>query len=81
VAAAHRDRPIATGHGIRRRAGDLLGSIAPSRALPLADKSNDVSSAVVFTLIAVLAAALIFAAAAYLPSGRRLVDPRNWRVR
>jgi hypothetical protein len=81
AAAAHRDRPVATGHGIRRRAADLLGSIAPSRALPVADKSNDVSSAVVFTLIAVLAAALIFAAAAYLPSGRRLVDPRNWRVR
>jgi hypothetical protein len=81
AAAAHRDRLAPKRHGIRRRAADLLGSIAPGRALPVADRSNDVSSAVVLTLIAVLAAALIFAASAYLPSGRRLLDPRNWRVR
>jgi hypothetical protein len=81
AAAAHRDRLAPKRHGIRRRAADLLGSIAPGRALPVADRSNDVSSAVVLTLIAVLAAALIFAASAFLPSGRRLVDPRNWRVR
>jgi hypothetical protein len=80
AAAAHRDRLAATGHGIRRRAADLLGSIAPSRALPVADGSKDVSSPVVLTLIAVLGAALVFAGA-YLPSGRRLLDPRNWRAR
>jgi hypothetical protein len=33
------------------------------------------------TLIAVLGAAAVFAGSAYLPSGRRLVDPRKWRHR
>jgi hypothetical protein len=79
-AALHRGHPAATAHGFRRRAADLFGSIAPSRALPVTESSKDVSSAVVLTLIAVLGAVLIFAAA-YLSSGRRLVDPRKWRAR
>ena len=81
AATAHRDRIVGTDHGIRGRAADLLGSIAPRRALPAAHSSKDVSSAVLLTLIAVLGAGLIFAASAYLPSGRRLLHPRKWRAR
>lgn len=64
--------------GIRESAADLLGSLAPRRALPVGESSKDVSSAALLTLIAVLCAALVFAGSAYLPSGRRLLDPRNW---
>jgi hypothetical protein len=80
-AAAHRGSVAATGHGIRGRAADLLGSIAPRRALRSGGGSKDVSGAVMLTLIAVLGAAAVFAGSAYLPSGRRLVDPRKWRHR
>jgi hypothetical protein len=80
-AAPHRDRIAATGHGIRRRAADLLGSIAPRRALPAASGSKDVSGVVLLTLVAVLGAALLCAGSAYLPSGRRLLHPRKWRAR
>jgi hypothetical protein len=81
AAAAHRGSVAAAAHGIRRRAADLLGSIAPHKAVPAAGRSKDVSGAVLLTLIAVLGAGLIFAGSTYLPSRRRLLNPRKWRAR
>jgi hypothetical protein len=80
-AVAHRSSVAAAAHGIRGRAADLLGSIAPRRALPAARSSKDVSGAVLLTLIAVIGAVLVFAGSAFLPWWRRLVDPRTWRPR
>jgi hypothetical protein len=73
-------REVRSGTGIRSRAADLLfRSLAPRRALPPAgESSEDVSPAVLLTVIALLGAALGVAGSARLGSGRRLLDPRNW---
>jgi len=67
-----------TGRGIRQSAANLLGSLAPRRPLPAGGSSNDVTSAVLVTLIGLLGAALIYAGSTYLPLGSRLRRLRHW---
>jgi hypothetical protein len=57
----------------------LLDSFAPRSPTPAGDGAEDVSSAVLITLLVVLAAAFVFAGSVYLPWARRLLDPRTWR--
>ena len=68
--------------GFRERAADALNSLAPRAPVRDADaaSSTDVSSAVLITLLAILAAGLAYAGSAYLPSPwRRLLHPRSRR--
>jgi hypothetical protein len=79
AAAATRPHPERSVRGVGRRAADLLlDSLTPRRGVPTGESSEDVSSAVLLTLIAVLGAALVFAGSTYLPSRRRLLHPRTW---
>jgi hypothetical protein len=65
--------------GVARRAVDLLDKLAPRATVPVSGSEKDVTGAVVFTLIAVLGAFLVFFGSTYLASGLRLLDPRSWR--
>jgi hypothetical protein len=63
---------------VPNKAVDLLGRL-PSPAVKSASRSQDVSSAVVLTLIAVLGALALLVGARYLPTATRLLPPRKWR--
>ena len=64
--------------GIQRQAVGLLGrSLASMPTLRATGGDEEVSSAVVLTLIAVLGALLVFLASTYLPAGLGLADLRN----
>lgn len=65
--------------GVNRRAVDLLGSLARPPSLEAGEKAKEVSSAVVYTLIAVLLAAAFFLVSTFRPAGLRVIDPRTWR--
>jgi hypothetical protein len=64
--------------GVSRRAVDFLGKLGPRSPVRASGSEKDVTNAVVFTLIAVLGAFLVFIGSTYLASGLRL-DPRSWR--
>jgi hypothetical protein len=72
------ERSTGRDRSIPGRLGNVFGSFAPRRALPAPESSDDVSGVVLMTLIAVLGAALVFAASTYLPFRGRLLDPRRW---
>jgi hypothetical protein len=76
--AARGDGAASRNSGVGRRAVDVLGELAPPSPLP-ASGSEDVTNAVVFSLIAVLGAFAVFFGSTYLASGLRLPDPRSWR--
>ena len=65
--------------GVGRRAVEVLGRFAPRSPLQARGSEKDVTGAVVFTLIAVLGAFLVFLGSTYLSSGLRLFAPRSWR--
>ena len=70
--AAYRDP------GVGRRALDFLGQLAPRTPQQASAGEKDVTNAVVFTLIAVLGAFVVFFGST---NGLRLLDPRSWRHR
>ncbi len=75
--AARGDGAASRDPGVGRRAVDFLGQLVPPRApLPASAGEKDVTNAVMFTLIAVLGAFLVFLGSTY---GLRLLDPRSWR--
>jgi len=70
--AAHRDP------GVGRRALDFLDRLTPRTPQQASAGEKDVTNAVVFTLIAVLGAFVVFFGST---NGLRLLDPRSWRRR
>jgi hypothetical protein len=75
-AAARGDRAATGDPGVGRRVVDALGGLASRSPLQASAGEKDVTNAVVFTLIAVLGAFLVFFGSTY---GLRLFDPRRWR--
>jgi hypothetical protein len=76
-AAARGDAAASRNPDVGRRAVDFLGQLVPPRApLQASAGEEDVTNAVMFTLIAVLGAFLVFLGSTY---GLRLLDPRSWR--
>ena len=78
-AAAAGDGGASKDPGAGRRAVDWLGQLAPPSPARANDGENDVTNAVVLTLIAILGALLVFLGSTYLSSGLRQLDPRSWR--
>jgi hypothetical protein len=75
-AAARANRAASGDPGVGRRVVDALGGLAPPSPLQTSGGEKDVTNAVVFTLIAVLGAFLVFFGSTF---GLRLFDPRRWR--
>jgi hypothetical protein len=75
-AAARTDGAASRDPGVGRRIVDVLGGLAPPSPLQTSGGEKDVTNAVVFTLIAVLGAFLVFFGSTF---GLRLFDPRRWR--
>jgi hypothetical protein len=73
------DGPASGDPGVARRAVDLLGTLAPRSPVQASGSEKDVTNAVVFTLIAVLGAFLVFFGSTYSFSRLRLFVPRSWR--
>jgi hypothetical protein len=77
--AAHGDGAASRNSGGGRRAVDMLGELAPPSPLQASGSEKDVTNAVVFTLIALLGAFVVFLGSTYGSSGLRLPHPRSWR--
>jgi hypothetical protein len=80
-AAARGNGAVSKDAGVSKRAVDFLGKLAPRPSLQASTTEKDVSNAVVFTLIAILGALLVFFSSPYLSSALRLFYPRSWRHR
>jgi hypothetical protein len=81
-ARAHAVHSVRSSRGIGGRAADAFKFLAPRGPVPGTDAaaSKDISRAVLITLLAVLAAGLLYAGSMYVPSPwRRLLDPRSRR--
>jgi hypothetical protein len=81
AAAVQSNRTASSDPGVGRRAVDLLGKLAPRSPVQASRSEQDVTNAVVLTLIAVLGALVVFFGSTYSPSGLRQLDPRSWRHR
>jgi hypothetical protein len=75
-AAARADGAASRDPGVGRRVIDVLGGLAPPSPVQTSGGEKDITNAVVFTLIAVLGAFLVFFGSTF---GLRLFDPRRWR--
>jgi hypothetical protein len=72
--------PPRSGTSVRQTASRLLAPFTKAPALPATRGSNDVSGAVLLTLIAVVGAFLVFVGSTYLPSVPRLSSlTARWR--
>ena len=72
--------PPRSDNGVRQTASRLLAPFTKAPALPATKGSNDISNAVLLTLIAVVGAFLVFVASTYMPSVPRLSSlTARWR--
>jgi hypothetical protein len=74
-ATARGDAAVSRDPGAGRRAVDFLGQLAPRSPLQASAGEKDVTNAVMFTLIALFGAFLVFLCSTY---GVRLLNPRSW---
>jgi hypothetical protein len=78
AAAVQSERTASSNPGVGRRAVDLLGKLAPRSPVQASRSEQDVTNAVVLTLIAVLGALAVFVGSTYSSSALRQLDPRRW---